>query len=77
MPNGSLPGALSIKRGGRRGEAGKARETRPRRERGPSVGRCGYLLGSALVCTLVLMVDAAKVGYNDWHWQGNDQNTTE
>lgn len=47
------------------------------RERHNAVGRCTYLLGSALVRTLVLMVDAAEVGYNDWHRQGNDQHATE
>lgn len=35
------------------------------------------LLCSALVSPLVLVVDAAKVGHNDWHRQGNDQDATE
>lgn len=42
-----------------------------------SDGRRSYLLCSALVSTLVLVVDAAEVGHNDWHRQGNDQDTTE
>lgn len=42
-----------------------------------SDGRHSYLLCSALVSTLVLVVDAAEVGNNDWHRQGNDQDTTE
>lgn len=42
-----------------------------------SDGRRSYLLCSALVSTLILVVDAAKVGHNDWHGQGNDQDTTE
>lgn len=39
--------------------------------------RGSYLLCSALVSTLVLVVDAAKVGHDDWHRQCNDQDTTE
>lgn len=42
-----------------------------------SDGRSSYLLCSALVSTLVLVVDAAEVGHNDRHRQGNDQDTTE
>lgn len=42
-----------------------------------SDGRGSYLLCSALVSTLVLVVDAAKVGHDDWHRQCNDQDTTE
>lgn len=42
-----------------------------------SDGKCRYLLRSALVSTLVLVVDAAKVGHDDWHRQGNDQDATE
>lgn len=42
-----------------------------------SDGRRSYLLCSALVSTLVLVVDAAKVGHNDWHRQSNDQDATE
>lgn len=36
-----------------------------------------FLLCPALVSTLVLVVDAAEVGYNDWHRQGNDQDTAK
>lgn len=42
-----------------------------------SDGKRSYLLCSALVSPLVLVVDAAKVGHNDWHRQGNDQDATE
>lgn len=40
-------------------------------------GRCIYLLCSALVSALVLVVDAAEVRNNDWHRQSDDQDTTE
>lgn len=42
-----------------------------------SEGRGSYLLRSALVRTLVLVVDAAEVGHDDRHRQRNDQDTTE
>lgn len=42
-----------------------------------SEGRGCYLLRSALVSTLVLVVDAAEVGHDDRHRQCNDQDTAE
>lgn len=36
-----------------------------------------YLLGLALVRALILVVDSAKVGHDNWHWKRDDQHTAE
>lgn len=78
LPTESLPGAPSTERGGEKIRwANKRRLAWGMGNSRYSGGRCSYLLCSALVSTLVLVVDAAKVGHNDWHRQSNDQDATE
>lgn len=44
-------------------------------QKGEKLG--AHLLGPALVCSLILVVDTAEVGDNYRNWQSNDQNPTQ